>query len=133
MVRILAVANHVGALGGLERTQLTMCRALAARGHRVDLVYQSEGDFAQDWRAFTGTMAQIGRSFPTSLAPVASSLEAVRAVGQARQLNPDVIYAFRPLDIPLAVGAGLPSCSTCACPVPVCCRFWCDTHCRTWP
>jgi glycosyltransferase involved in cell wall biosynthesis len=105
-VRILAIANHVGALGGLERTQLTMCRALAARGHQVDLVYQSEGDFARDWGAFCGTMTQIGRSLPTSQAPFASSIEAVKAVDRARQLNPDVIYAFRHLDMPLAVAAG---------------------------
>ncbi len=105
-VRILAVANHLGALGGLERTQLTMCRALAARGHRVDLVYQSAGNFGADWSAFTGTMVQIERSLPSGRAPIASTMASVRAVKEARQLDPDVIYAYRPLDIPLAVATG---------------------------
>lgn len=105
-MRILAVANHLGALGGLERTQLTMCRSLAGRGHQVDLVYQSAGDFTEDWRAFTDTMTQIDRSLPTSRAPISSSRDVVKAVNQARHFDPDIIYAFRPLDIPLAVAAG---------------------------
>jgi glycosyltransferase involved in cell wall biosynthesis len=112
-VRILAVANHLGSRGGLERTQLTMCGALAARGHRVDLVYQSAGDFESDWRAFTGTMTQIERSLPTVRSPVTSSLAFLRAVKAARHLHPDVIYAYRPLDIPLAVAAG----TLCSAPV----------------
>jgi glycosyltransferase involved in cell wall biosynthesis len=112
-VRILAVANHLGALGGLERTQLTMCRSLAARGHRVDLVYQSMGNFGDDWRAFAGTMVQIERSLPSGRTPVESSLAFLRAVNETRHLDPDVIYAYRPLDIPLAVGAG----TLCSAPV----------------
>lgn len=112
-MRILAVANHLGALGGLERTQLTMCRSLAARGHPVDLVYQSAGNFASEWRSFAGTMKQIERSLPSGRAPVSSAVAAARAVNEARHLDPDIIYAYRPLDIPLAVAVG----TLCSAPV----------------
>ena len=42
-MRILTVANQLGAWGGMERSQLAMCRALAERGHRIDLVYVDAG------------------------------------------------------------------------------------------
>ncbi len=112
-MRILAVANHLGALGGLERTQMTMCRSLAARGHRVDLVYQSAGNFASEWRSFAGTMLQIERSLPSGRAPVSSTMASAWAINEARHLDPDIIYAYRPLDIPLAVAVG----TLCSAPV----------------
>ena len=92
---------------------MTMCRSLAARGHQVDLLYQSAGNFAGDWRSFTGTMVQIEGSLPSSRAPISSTVAAARAVNQARHLDPDIIYAYRHLDIPLAVAAG----TLCSAPV----------------
>jgi len=102
-VRILTVANHLGARGGLERTQLTNCQALAARGHRVDLVYVSRGDFAEDWRRFTGTMVQTGGTLPRRRHPVTSALGVAAVLRAGRRLRPDVVYVYRYWDIPYAV------------------------------
>ncbi len=102
-MRILAIANHLGARGGLERTQLTMCRALSERGHSVDLVYVSEGDFTDDWRRFAVSMHRIGATLPTSHALLTSSVDVLGAIRTAQRLAPDVIYVFRYLDVPLAV------------------------------
>ena len=105
-VRILTVANHLGARGGLERTQLTNCRALAARGHRVDLVYVSAGDFAEEWESFTGTMVRTDGTLPRrhhALASVRALAEGVRA---GRRQRPDAIYVYRYWDIPYAVAVG---------------------------
>ncbi len=102
-VRILTVANHLGARGGLERTQMTNCRGLAARGHRVDLVYVSRGDFAEEWQRFTGAMVQIAGTLPRRRNLVASALSVAAAVRAGVRLRPDALYVYRYWDIPYAV------------------------------
>lgn len=101
-MRILTVANHLGSRGGLERTQLTTCRALAARGHRVDVAYVSGGDFTDDWRSFTGTMQQIAGSLPRRRSPLSSGARTLAAVSACARLSPEVLYVFRYWDLPLA-------------------------------
>ncbi|HXX90923.1 MAG TPA: glycosyltransferase family 4 protein [Acidimicrobiales bacterium] len=101
-MRILTVANHLGARGGLERTQLTTCRALAERGHRVDLVYVSAGDFEADWRSFAGSMVQIAGTLPRRAAPIRSATGTARALAAARRLRPEVVYVYRYWDLPMA-------------------------------
>jgi len=101
-VKILAIANHVGARGGLERTQLTTCRELAARGHTVDLIYVSAGDFTEDWREFAGAMVSTSGTLPRRSAPITSTLGVLRAVLAARRLRPDVLYVYRYWDLPYA-------------------------------
>ena len=105
-VRILTVANHLGARGGLERTQMTNCRGLAARGHRLDLVYVSAGDFAREWEGFTGTMVQTAGTLPRRRHPVSSALALLGALRAGRRLRPDVLYVYRYWDIPYAVVLG---------------------------
>ena len=102
-MRILTLANHLGARGGLERTQLTNCRALAARGHRVDLVYVSAGDFAEEWERFTGTMIPTTGTLPRRRHAVATAFGVVRALGAGRRARPDALYVYRYWDIPYAV------------------------------
>jgi glycosyltransferase involved in cell wall biosynthesis len=105
-VRILTVANHLGARGGLERTQLTMCRELARRGHRIDLIYSTAGDFTEDWRGFATSMTEVAGTLPRSQEPFLTSVEVVKAARAARALVPDVIYVFRYLDLPFAAAVG---------------------------
>jgi glycosyltransferase involved in cell wall biosynthesis len=105
-VRILTVANHLGARGGLERTQLTNCRALAGRGHRVDLVYVSAGDFAEEWKRFAGTMVRTDGTLPRRSHPVSSALSVLAALAAGRRIRPDVLYVYRYWDLPYAVGVG---------------------------
>jgi glycosyltransferase involved in cell wall biosynthesis len=105
-MRILTVANHLGARGGLERTQLTNCAALAARGHRVDLIFVSAGDFAEDWSRITGTMVQIPGSLPHRRRPFSSIRAVASAVRSGVRLRPDVVYVYRYWDIPFAVVVG---------------------------
>jgi glycosyltransferase involved in cell wall biosynthesis len=105
-VRILTVANHLGARGGLERTQLTNCRALAARGHRVDLVYVSAGDFAGEWERFTGSMVRTEGTLPRRRHPVSSTVAAAAGAWAGKGMRPDVVYVYRYWDIPYAVAVG---------------------------
>ena len=101
-MRVLTVANHLGSRGGLERTQMTTCRGLAARGHRVDVAYASAGDFADDWRSFAGTMVQISGSLPRRRSPVSSTAGALSAVAACARLAPEVVYVYRYWDLPMA-------------------------------
>ncbi len=107
IVRVLTVANHVGSRGGLERTQLTICSALADRGHHIVLLYVSEGDFAEHWRRFAGVMVPIAGSLPRRAHPVASTRAVLHALRVGRRLCPDVIYVFRYWDVPYAVALSL--------------------------
>ena len=105
-MRILTIANHLGARGGLERTQLTMCKSLADRGHHVDLIYVTPGDFVDDWKAFADSMTRIEATLPRSKDVWSSSRSVLEAATSARHLHPQVIYVFRYLDIPFAAAVG---------------------------
>lgn len=102
-MRILALANQLDAGGGLERTQLTNCRGLAGRGHRLDLVYVGDGAFGAEWRSFTTADDQVATTLPRRAAPVRSSWATGAAVLRARGRRPDVVYAYRYWDLPFAV------------------------------
>jgi glycosyltransferase involved in cell wall biosynthesis len=102
-VRILAVANHLGSRGGLERTQMVNCRGLGQRGHELDLVYVSDGEFTASWQEFAATMIRTETTLPRRARPYASSAAVVAAVRRARRLRPDVVYVYRHLDVPFAV------------------------------
>ena len=101
-MRIATVANHLGSRGGLERTQMTTCRALASRGHRLDVVYASEGDFADQWRSFATTMVPMSGSLPRRGAPLRSTTGVLRALRDGARLTPDVLYVYRYWDLPYA-------------------------------
>lgn len=101
-MRILAVANHLGSRGGLERTQLANCRGLASRGHQVDIVFQSAGDFADQWRGFAGTMLQVGATLPRRRQPLSAILEISSAIAKGVRRRPDVVYVYRYWDLPYA-------------------------------
>ena len=101
-MRILVTANYLDPAGGLERTQLTNCRSLARRGHRLDLVFVHGGAFENDWEDITATMTQIPATLPRRARPVRSSLDVLAAVRLGRRLKPDVIYVYRYWDLPFA-------------------------------
>jgi glycosyltransferase involved in cell wall biosynthesis len=107
-MRILCLANHLDAVGGLERTQMTNCRWLAGRGHELDLVYVSGGAFAPEWRRFATTITQVSSTLPRRAAPFASTGAVAAAIARARRRRPDVVYAYRYWDLPFAaaVAAG---------------------------
>ncbi len=66
----------------------------------------SAGDFTKDWESFSRHMLTIEGSLPRARRPVRSSIGVARGIVDAVRLRPDVIYVFRPLDIPFAVVVG---------------------------
>jgi glycosyltransferase involved in cell wall biosynthesis len=105
-VRILTVANQLGAWGGLERSQLAACRALAGRGHQIHLVYVDEGDLVEAWREVADTMTTVASTLPHTRAPLTTSYTVLGAAQGIRDLQPDVIYVYRYLDLPFAAAVG---------------------------
>ncbi|HVM66053.1 MAG TPA: glycosyltransferase family 4 protein [Acidimicrobiales bacterium] len=105
-MRVLTVANHLGPRGGLERTQLTNCRTLAARAVQIDLIYVSAGDFEAEWRAFAASTTRIDGTLPRRAAPLRSVAGLAAAVRAGVRLRPDAIYVYRYWDLPYAVTVG---------------------------
>jgi glycosyltransferase involved in cell wall biosynthesis len=105
-MRVLTVANHLGSRGGLERTQMTTGQALARRGHEVDLLYVSAGDFADTWRGFAAHMVSTSGTLPRRRRPVSSTAGLLRAVAAGLRLGPEVLYVFRYWDLPYAAAVG---------------------------
>ena len=102
-MRILTTANHLDSAGGLERTHLTNARGLVRRGHRLDLVYVEGGAFADDWHDITITMTRVPTTLPRRAQPLHSARSVVDAIRAARELEPDIVYAYRYWDLPFAV------------------------------
>ena len=105
-MRVLTVANHLGAWGGMERSQRTMCRALAAAGHRIDLVYATPGDLLDDWQEVADTITTVPGTLPRTRAPFTTSYRVLDAAQEIRHLQPDVVYVYRYLDLPFASAVG---------------------------
>ena len=101
-MRILTVANQLGAWGGMERNQLAVCRALSERGHGIDLVYVTAGDFLDEWQALADSMTAVDSTLPRTRAPVTTSYQVLGAAQGIRDLQPDVVYVYRYLDLPFA-------------------------------
>jgi glycosyltransferase involved in cell wall biosynthesis len=102
----MTVADRLGAWGGLERSHLAMGRALAARGHRIELVYVDDGDLTGEWRDVADTMTRLPSTLPRTKAPVATSYAMIGAAQGVRHLQPDVITVYRTLDLPFAAAVG---------------------------
>jgi glycosyltransferase involved in cell wall biosynthesis len=100
--RILTNTLALAPANGVDVHAFEMSRALAARGHRVDVVAQRDGPLRDQYLSFASTVSVYGdflhpplslpqlRS-PGTLVPWAD--RAVRAVVRSRRLRPDVIYA----------------------------------------
>lgn len=91
-MRILTVANDLVPFGGLERAQLDIARALAERGHRIDLVHTREGSLTADWDSCATTRTRVASTRILPREPI-RSVRTVTGLRQAiRTVEPDVVY-----------------------------------------
>jgi glycosyltransferase involved in cell wall biosynthesis len=100
--RILTNTLALAPANGVDVHAFEMSRALAARGHRIDVVAQRDGPLREQFASFARTVSVYGDFLhpPLSLAQLRSPGtfvpwvdRAVRAVVRSRSLRPDVIYA----------------------------------------
>jgi len=95
-VRILTICPILGSQGGLAREQLSLCQALADRGHQVDVIYGAERDFSDQWHELAHSMTQIRKLNQLNRRPFGFSLGIVRGALAARKQHADVIYVYSP-------------------------------------
>jgi glycosyltransferase involved in cell wall biosynthesis len=104
-MRLLTLADDLSTAGGLERVHHDVNRHLAARGHVIDLLYESDGDLSDSWDGFTGRQVQISGYRRGDL-----SLRGLRSLASALELGrstrPDLIYACRHIQLLHAQVAG---------------------------
>jgi glycosyltransferase involved in cell wall biosynthesis len=104
-MNLLTLADCLSTAGGIERVHYEINKSLAARGHAIDLLYESDGDLTDDWRSFTRTRVKV-----TGLRSDVLSMPGARSLGSALRLgcstNPDVVYACRHIQLLHAQAAG---------------------------
>lgn len=83
-MRIITNVPDLSLSAGTERAQLAVCRELAKRGHRIDLLFQREGWLLEQWREFASTALEL------TCRP-ASFIAAQRMSGFVRSSAEDVV------------------------------------------
>jgi glycosyltransferase involved in cell wall biosynthesis len=96
-MRILMYAESLRREGGTEISSLQIARALAEKGHELDLLYERDGELHADYGAFSRWMKcshmSIGDPSPRD------AIRLMPAVASGVGRRPDVIYVHRFRDV----------------------------------
>jgi glycosyltransferase involved in cell wall biosynthesis len=102
-VRIVTYLPALESLGGVELSILEQTRELAARGHRISLFYERDGNLTDEFAAFCETM-NPGPSPRYSDTPVRDAGRiGMRAVAASRR-RPELIFANNFTELAWAAG-----------------------------
>jgi glycosyltransferase involved in cell wall biosynthesis len=91
-MRIAVYLPTLESFGGVELSVLETTRELAARGHRVCLYYEEDGNLTEDFRSFCESMHR-GPSALYSDAPARDAPRILRRALSASWPRPDLIFA----------------------------------------
>ena len=108
-MRILANTGELTPVHGISIHTLQVTQALAARGHRIDLLYLDEGPHQEDYARFCDSMHKVPR-FDVQLHPrriIRDGPQLLPAVRAGVRTHPDVIYLNRYLPLPWALATGV--------------------------
>lgn len=140
-MKIALQTTSLAPSGGIELMTFQLGRALAGRGHVVDIVGMAEGSLSGDYGSFAHGIHLLGafsRS-PFSLHDVEHPIELARwlgtvlpAVRATRRLRPDVVYAQMITALPWALGASLATRSEVVCHLHAICRTDMSRQARLW-
>jgi glycosyltransferase involved in cell wall biosynthesis len=102
-MRIAIYLPVLDSIGGVELNMVETLRELAARGHRICLLYEQPGNLADDFRSFCESMHR-GASPRYSETPLREAPRiALRALATARR-RPDLIFANNFSELAWAAG-----------------------------
>ncbi len=88
-------AAHTQLIDGVQRAQFDLGRALAARGHAIDLVAERGGDNLDAWRSFARTI-RVGEPLAlTPHTPARALRHAARVAARRTAPDVDVVYCHR--------------------------------------
>jgi glycosyltransferase involved in cell wall biosynthesis len=110
-MRILANTGELVPNNGISIQTLQVTEDLAARGHRIDLLYLADGPHRRDFASFCDSMQQV-RRMDLEIEPRALYHDGPRvlpAVWAGRRTHPDVIYVNRYRPLPWALATSLVS------------------------
>src|SRR5579872_3410965 len=96
-MRILMYAKSLRQEGGSEISSFQVARALCARGHSMDLLYEGDGELHSEYASFCRTVTHAQTNVREASPRDAISLIPALSVGVVRR--PDVIYAHRFRDV----------------------------------
>lgn len=140
-MKIALQTTSLAPSGGIELTTFQLGRALAARGHVVDVVGMAGGSLTGDYRSFARGVHLHGAfsHSPFSLHDVEHPLELARwlgtfvpAVRATRRLRSDVVYAQMITVLPWALAASLSTHSQVVCHLHAICRTDMGRQARLW-
>jgi glycosyltransferase involved in cell wall biosynthesis len=104
-MRILVTAHRISVLGGAEMSVLQLTRALAHRGHEIDLFYNIGGELESEYRTFCRS---VSRAHLAVRRPglTGNLIRASPALLAGRRQRPQVVFVQRFDDIPFGALTG---------------------------
>ena len=98
-MRLLVLENEPSSRrGGQEKSLLDVCRGLAARGHRIELLHTADGDLLDEYRAFCARIDRVGAYAVDRTRTAPAILRMVRDGLLPGREAPDAVYANQYLD-----------------------------------
>jgi glycosyltransferase involved in cell wall biosynthesis len=98
-MRVLVLENEPSSKrGGQEQSLFDVCRGLAARGHRIELLYTSDGDLLEGYRAFCARVDRVAAYSVDRTRPAPAVFRMLRDGLLPGRAAPDVVYANQYLD-----------------------------------
>ena len=94
-MRILENPTHLAPIGGVELSSLQVAEELAARGHEMQVLYQTAGVDLRKWEALASAIRQVPSFACTKETFFTDVRRLAPAVRAARTMNPDLIYLNR--------------------------------------
>src|ERR1700681_1211544 len=96
-MRILMYAESLRREGGTEISGVQIARALAERGHTLDVMYENDGELRSEYLAFCRS---VKKSYTNvNKASVRDAARLVPAIWAGARRRPDVIYVHRFRDV----------------------------------
>lgn len=102
-MRIVIYLPQLESFGGVELNMLETMRGLAARGHRICLLYERDGNLSAEFGSFCESLHR-GPSPLYSDAPLRDAPRIAGRVLAASRLRPDVIFANNISELAWAAG-----------------------------
>jgi glycosyltransferase involved in cell wall biosynthesis len=91
-VRIALATNYLTPTGGIELQMLQMSRELSRRGHRIDLLYNRNGELHSEFQEFCYTMSEVPTFISSRKWDIRGHIRLLPAVWAAVRTRPDVVH-----------------------------------------
>ncbi|WP_432564363.1 glycosyltransferase family 4 protein [Kineococcus sp. SYSU DK003] len=105
-MKILTNVDRLEPLGGVELSTLQVSRALAGRGHELEVVFRENGSLRAQFEQFAADLVQIPGFAMRLQSPLGDAARLVPGVRAVQRSDADVVYCHRPEHMLWAVAGG---------------------------